>query len=886
MGDSDDDFDSRRNRDKFRRERDDYGGNRANSNRSGGGDWNDGSNIQLDYNEADRSNQFRRQYPGGGGPPPGRDFPPRYNRSPGRYDMSPPHSKRVRRDWDGLDQPPTHFDPPSGSPYFHGNAGFHPNFPPALHQSAGAPSDQFNKEASDGITQPPMLSFKHFLHDQDDNIDQEEAVKRYNEYKIDFKKTQIAEFFTAHKDEDWFKYKYHPDEYPKRREEQRQIIKKRLDVFMELYNKSYLDDVSVDVENQRALTRFLDAVVIKLEGGSDHDLRALDVATSISNTTNDNDDGDDDIPKQSSNISEPPRLEKTDSSTSVEVTNSKKSPENKQTREGSVSDDGAVSDGAEDDEDDEKKINDKNETPMESEISNKKQENGSAIVESKEINEAKTSSQDNEPEAGEVPDAPRALHRTLSIFFRHLSMQTTKDDLENICKQYSGFRRVCITDPAPERKFFRRGWVTFDHSVQIRNICYELNSTKLHDVDMGAIINRELKNRIRTINGIGQHKTIVRNDLRLITKIIQQLDDRWNIWESVNNDNIEKKTQISTTDDSEISSSTASMAISSVQNKKPIGFVSHNPLLKNITEHLVEEADAEEEELLGETSNQQRDSNTFEIDKQLTKVLDRLILYLRVVHSIDYYNGTEYAQEDSMPNRCGVIHVRGSPLSSITEAELTNFMQQFEARLKPFIDFHEKLDDDEAMKLGAKNEQDEIEKFINANCQEVGKDKWSCPLSGKKFKGPEFVRKHILNKHQDKIDEAKKEVVYFNNYLYDPKRPQLPEHPSTRPGATQIGPHPSGLPLPTPSTPMAGQGLLNRPPIWPSMSAPAHPGPPSHYYNQFHQPRHPRPPFMYQGSSGPIHRAPNIPLDMLMSSAMNRQLKSYEDLDAPNEMLL
>ena len=48
-----------------------------------------------------------------------------------------------------------------------------------------------------------MLSFKNFLHGQDDNIDQEEAVKRYNDYKNDFKKTQIAEFFAAHKDEDW-----------------------------------------------------------------------------------------------------------------------------------------------------------------------------------------------------------------------------------------------------------------------------------------------------------------------------------------------------------------------------------------------------------------------------------------------------------------------------------------------------------------------------------------------------------------------------------------------------------------------------------------------------------------------------------------------------------
>jgi hypothetical protein len=61
-----------------------------------------------------------------------------------------------------------------------------------------------SRESSDGTTQPPLLSFKNYLLDQDDNIDQEEAVKRYNDYKNDFRKTQIAEFFTAHKDEEWF----------------------------------------------------------------------------------------------------------------------------------------------------------------------------------------------------------------------------------------------------------------------------------------------------------------------------------------------------------------------------------------------------------------------------------------------------------------------------------------------------------------------------------------------------------------------------------------------------------------------------------------------------------------------------------------------------------
>ena len=55
-----------------------------------------------------------------------------------------------------------------------------------------------------------------------------------------------------------------------------------------------------------------------------------------------------------------------------------------------------------------------------------------------------------------------------------------------------------------------------------------------------------------------------------------------------------------------------------------------------------------------------------------------------------------------------------------------------------------------------------MEKFVQVNTQELAKDKWLCPLSGKKFRGPEFVRKHIFNKHADKVEEVKTEV---QNYL-------------------------------------------------------------------------------------------------------------------------
>lgn len=134
------------------------------------------------------------------------------------------------------------------------------------------------------------------------------------------------------------------------------------------------------------------------------------------------------------------------------------------------------------------------------------------------------------------------------------------------------------------------------------------------------MVNRELKNRMRTINGIGQHKTIVRNDLRLVTKIIKQFDERWNLWGPSDSEPSNKPATETSNDDSEISSSTAAMVESPTKIKKPMGFISQNPLLKNITEYLVEEADAEEEELLGDSSGHPGDSTSFEVDKELNKV--------------------------------------------------------------------------------------------------------------------------------------------------------------------------------------------------------------------------------------------------------------------------
>ncbi len=284
---------------------------------------------------------------------------------------------------------------------------------------------------------------------------------------------------------------------------------------------------------------------------------------------------------------------------------------------------------------------------------------------------------------------------------------------------------------------------------------------------MGAIVNRDLSRRIRSVNGIASHKNVVRADIKNAAKIVFNLDEQKKLWD---NESVEGKDQL--------------------EQKQGYGYASKNPLLKNITDYLIEEASAEEEELLGTTEigelddaeDNENNGPSLDRDENLIKVLDRLLIYLRIVHSIDYYNHSDYPNEDEMPNRIGIMHARGmvSTSSRISSQEINDYLKHFESKIQPFLQPLSVVTEEEAKKLGLKDAEEEAESFIKQNTVELAKDKWLCPLSGKKFKGSDFVRKHILNKHIERVEEAKKNAEYLNNYIFDPKRPQLPEHPSNR----------------------------------------------------------------------------------------------------------
>ncbi|XP_071391021.1 serrate RNA effector molecule homolog [Centroberyx affinis] len=825
MADSDDEYDRRR-RDKFRRERSDYDRSREREDRRRD-DWND---REWDRGRERRSRGEYRDYERGR----------RERFSPPRHDMSP-QQKRMRRDWDDHGGEPYH----GGYDLGYGGGGG-PSYAPPQHWGHpdlhlmqphhGIPIQARLGNIHDMDLGPPppiMKSFKEFLISLDDSVDETEAVKRYNEYKIDFRRQQMQDFFLAHKDEEWFRSKYHPDEANRLKAEAQSALQNRLNVYIFLMENSWFDNVSLDIERAQAIIKVLDAAVIKMEGGTDHDLRILDMPSEEEEEREKSVavsggieppkredlktvDGDRKPPaekdkneKEESSSSSTERgaaraaegeteKEETEKEAAKEEMSEPKKLRRKRKHSGDSEDEASASESDSDsDSDSNSNSSDKPAKKEEMEDKDEEEEDGEAI--DKEIKEEKPKEEveeDKKEEKKPKDDAPRPrpLHRTCSLFMRSIAPTISKAEIVALCRRYPGFLRVCLSDPHPERRFFRRCWVTFDRSINIKEVCWNLQNIRLRDCELAPGVNRDLARRVRNVNGITQHKQVLRNDIKLAAKLIHALDEKGDLWSH-----------------------------KSQEEGQSTELPAQNPILKNITDYLIEEVSAEEEELLGSVSGVDPEEGTkegnptettVERDDKLVKVLDRLVLYLRVVHSIDYYNTCEYPSEDEMPNRCGMIHVRGPiPPNRITQGEVLQWQKMMEEKLSPLFSLKEILSEEEAGKMGRKDPEQEVEKFVSANTQELGKDKWLCPLSGKKFKGPEFVRKHILNKHGDKIEEVKKEVSFFNNFLMDAKRPSLPEMklpPLPGPGQGVLSPN---MPFP----PQAPQGPMGfgqpRPPV-------------------------------------------------------------------------
>lgn len=147
---------------------------------------------------------------------------------------------------------------------------------------------------------------------------------------------------------------------------------------------------------------------------------------------------------------------------------------------------------------------------------------------------------------------------------------------------------------------------------------------------------------------------------------------------------------------------------------------------------------------------------------------DELIWYLRIVHSYDFYAAVEHHFEDDMPIRVSIIHVARPASGHDATPRSAEWIAKTKARGET-----KQFTESELAAFGLKDEDAEVEAFILKNIVKTD-DIFLCPLSGKLFKTEEFVRKHILSKQTDKLDEVRQNAQFYNNFARDPRRKFLP----------------------------------------------------------------------------------------------------------------
>jgi len=467
---------------------------------------------------------------------------------------------------------------------------------------------------------PVMMSFKAFLETQDDNITDDEALVKYGEYKLEFKRQKLNEFFVSHKQQEWFRTKYQPQGLSAREKATHESAQRRCEIFNELSAKGFMDAIRCTQDEEVDIVKLLDSVVILLEGGNYEDMKNLDL---------------------------------------------------------------------------------------------------------------------------ELNNNDLIKHKSSSLFIKNLHPSITRADLLDLVQKYPGFQRLAISEADPKINFSRRCWVSFARNAKIREICFAMNNVQLKGLELQAVVNKDLSKRTRTVEDILNAEKVLEKDIKIALDIVKFQDAKRGLWMAPATKNPDKVVP----DNNENIPPTDSAA----------------------TETADKSAEVPENPLLAEGSREMSSG------EELRTMMDKLVLYLRIVHSIDFYSQKDYKGEDDMPNRCGLIHVRSGAVSEFDEVEVEKVLVSREAKFKQFVTNSPKVGESEARKLGLKDQKFEIEKFISANSQELAKDKWLCTLSGKKFKALEFIKKHIVNKFADKIEEVKAEVEFFNNYILDPARPQLPE---------------------------------------------------------------------------------------------------------------
>ncbi|CAG8435551.1 2247_t:CDS:10 [Scutellospora calospora] len=296
------------------------------------------------------------------------------------------------------------------------------------------------------------------------------------------------------------------------------------------------------------------------------------------------------------------------------------------------------------------------------------------------------------------------------LFIKSVSPSISRQKIEEMCKEIPGFKYLALSEPNPQKKFHRLGWIVFEEGTDMDSAYERLNEQKIdefvfylarHKNQTGPVRNRTTPDVANTLDRL-------KKDLGMAVKLSEKLD---------------KDVDVTMTGS------------------------------QHIKQRLVLIDDGHRRE---------------EIDN-IKRILDVHIEYLRRTHLFCYYCGCESDSVEELNRKCPGRHLRSLPGSNDSKSAGKS---QKEKQINVATTWLKTLDnkinyktepskyENEVDKNGGLNIKQVLENFYSENIIEVEPGrKFKCNLCSKLFKGADFVKKHIDYKHHNTVDTTTNDVA-------------------------------------------------------------------------------------------------------------------------------
>ncbi|KAI8380887.1 uncharacterized protein BYT42DRAFT_284922 [Radiomyces spectabilis] len=317
-----------------------------------------------------------------------------------------------------------------------------------------------------------------------------------------------------------------------------------------------------------------------------------------------------------------------------------------------------------------------------------------------------------------------------------------------MCSNVDGFEYLALSEPSPNKKFHRIGWIHFKEGTDMVKAFEALDNLKIDDFTFHLAMNRKNQPQQRV------HK---------MAPEIANTSDRLDI-------DFEQAQLLAKVFDGDLVDDDAGgLKLVLERAEEVIAKLSAAETSEDQDTEMDEPDKENGETKLAKESNER---------VYLKKRLDMIIVYLRNVHMFCYYCGMECDSFEELNRRCPEPHCR--KLASLSTSSTTDGKQQNRGE-RQAAQWAKNLDQRIAMKSqtpsdrelerwGGKPYSSELETFMKEHVQKEHEAKFKCKVGecAKAFKGFDFVEKHIITKHPEEIARLREEVDYFNNYVRDP----------------------------------------------------------------------------------------------------------------------